>query len=132
MKIQILADYTSFQLFHLEAKRILGGAVIHGYAPNDFLAKIAGKGNIFGVPLAVAIGVPLYSNAAGTIPIVQSLLSKGLPLGTALAFMMSVTALSLPEFIILRKVLKIKLLTFYISILAIGIMFMGYLFNILL
>jgi hypothetical protein len=108
------------------------GAFIHGYAPNEFLARIAGKSNFFAVPLAVAIGVPLYSNAAGTIPIVQSLLSKGLPLGTALAFMMSVTALSLPEFIILRKVLKLRLLLIYITILAIGIMFTGYLFNFLI
>ena len=105
------------------------GAFIHGYAPGDFLAKIAGKGNIFAVPIAVLIGVPLYSNAAGTIPIVQSLLSKGLPMGTALAFMMSVTALSFPEFIILRKVLKMKLLVLYITILALGIVFTGYLFN---
>ncbi len=108
------------------------GAFIHGYAPNDFLAKIAGKTNILAVPIAVAIGVPLYSNAAGTIPIVQSLLSKGLPIGTALAFMMSVTALSLPEFIILRKVLKLKLLFIYIAILALGIIFTGYLFNAIL
>ncbi len=105
------------------------GAFIHGYAPGDFLAKIAGKGNIFAVPIAVLIGVPLYSNAAGTIPIVQSLLSKGLPIGTALAFMMSVTALSFPEFIILRKVLKLKLLALYIAILTLGIVFTGYFFN---
>ena len=108
------------------------GALIHGYAPSDMLTKIAGRGNILSVPIAVLIGVPLYSNAAGTIPIVQALLSKGLPMGTALAFMMSVTALSFPEMVILRKVLKPKLLGIYIAILTVGIMFTGYLFNILI
>ena len=108
------------------------GALIHGYAPENFLATIAGKNNPFAVPLAVAIGVPLYSNAAGTIPIVKSLIEKGLPIGTSLAFMMAVTALSLPEMIILRRVLKLKLLVIYITILALGIMFTGYLFNAIL
>lgn len=108
------------------------GALIHGYAPEKLLSQIAGKSNILAVPIAVLIGVPLYSNAAGTIPIVKSLLEKGLPMGTSLAFMMSITALSLPEMIILRKVLKPKLLGIYIAILAVGIMFTGYLFNIIL
>lgn len=108
------------------------GALVHGYAPENFLASIAGKSNIFAVPLAVLIGVPLYSNAAGTIPIVKSLIEKGLPIGTALAFMMSVTALSFPEMIILRKVLKLKLLIIYIAILTVGIIFTGYLFNLVI
>lgn len=108
------------------------GALVHGYVPEDFLAKIAGKGNPLAVPLAVLIGVPLYSNAAGTIPIVKSLIEKGLPIGTALAFMMSVTALSFPEMIILRKVLKPKLLAIYVMILTMGIIFTGYLFNLIL
>jgi uncharacterized membrane protein YraQ (UPF0718 family) len=108
------------------------GALIHGYAPSDILAKLAGRGNILAVPIAVLMGVPLYSNAAGTIPIVQSLIAKGLPMGTALAFMMSVTALSFPEMIILRKVLKLKLLIIYIAILTLGIIFTGYLFNVIL
>jgi len=108
------------------------GALIHGYAPEKFLSQIAGRSNILAVPIAVLIGVPLYSNAAGTIPIVQSLISKGLPMGTALAFMMSVTALSFPEMIILRKVLKPKLLGIYIAILTIGIIFTGYFFNLVL
>jgi hypothetical protein len=108
------------------------GALIHGYAPENFLAKIAGKGNPFAVPFAVIIGVPLYSNAAGTIPIVRSLIEKGLPIGTALSFMMAVTALSFPEMIILRKVLKLKLLAIYIAVLTLGIIFTGYLFNIVL
>lgn len=111
---------------------VAAGALVHGYAPENFLARIAGRNNPFAVPLAVLIGVPLYSNAAGTIPIVKSLIEKGLPIGTALAFMMSVTALSFPEMIILRKVLKPKLLALYIAILALGIMFTGYLFNIVL
>ncbi len=105
------------------------GAFIHGYAPADFLSRIAGRGNPFAVPVAVLIGVPLYSNAAGTIPIVQSLIEKGLPMGTALAFMMSVTALSIPEMIILRRVMQPKLLALYIAIVTIGIIMTGYLFN---
>jgi len=105
------------------------GAFIHGYAPENLLTQIAGKGNWWAVPIAVLIGVPLYSNAAGVIPIVSSLIEKGLPLGTALAFMMAVVALSLPEIIILRKVLKTRLLVIYVTIVTLGIMFTGYLFN---
>lgn len=108
------------------------GSIIHGYVPENLLTQIAGKNNLFAVPIAVAIGVPLYSNAAGTLPIVKSLIEKGLPFGTSLSFMMAVTALSLPEMIILRKVLKLKLLIIYILILALGIMFTGYLFNLLI
>ena len=107
-------------------------AFIHGYAPENLLTTIAGKGNWFAVPIAVLIGVPLYSNAAGMIPIVKSLIEKGLPMGTSLAFMMSVTALSLPEMIILRKVLKLRLLIIYVAIVTLGIIFTGYLFNLLL
>jgi len=105
------------------------GAFIHGYAPENLLTEIAGKGKWWAVPIAVLIGVPLYSNAAGVIPIVSSLIEKGLPLGTALAFMMAVVALSLPEIIILRKVLKTKLLIIYVAIVTVGIIFTGYLFN---
>jgi uncharacterized membrane protein YraQ (UPF0718 family) len=108
---------------------VAAGALVHGYAPENFLTRIAGKNNPLAVPLAVIIGVPLYSNAAGTIPIVSSLIEKGLPVGTALAFMMSVTALSFPEMIILRKVLKPKLLTIYIFVLTLGIILTGYFFN---
>ncbi|MDD5624095.1 MAG: permease [Candidatus Peribacteraceae bacterium] len=108
------------------------GAFIHGYAPANLLAQIAGRGNPFAVPIAVLIGVPLYSNAAGTIPIVQSLIEKGLPMGTALAFMMAITALSVPEMIILRRVMKTKLLALYVTILSVGIIFTGYLFNVVL
>jgi hypothetical protein len=105
------------------------GAFIHGYVPVDFVSKYAGNGNPFAVIIAVMIGVPLYSNAAGTIPIVQALMEKGLALGTTLAFMMAVTALSLPEFIILRKVLKPRLLLTFFGTVAIGIILIGYLFN---
>lgn len=105
------------------------GALMHGYAPNDLLVKYAGPNNFFAVPLAVLIGIPLYSNAAGTIPIVSVLIAKGMAMGTALAFMMAVTALSLPEFIILKKVLKPKLIFTYASIVGLGIIFTGYLFN---
>jgi uncharacterized membrane protein YraQ (UPF0718 family) len=105
------------------------GGFIHGYVPQDFLASIAGKGNWFAVPIAVLVGVPLYSNAAGVIPIVYALMSKGMALGTVLAFMMAVTALSLPEIIILRKVLKVKLLAVFVGIMTVTIMGVGYLFN---
>lgn len=105
------------------------GAFIHNYAPQDFLARVAGEGNPLAVPVAVMLGVPLYANAAGTIPIVHALLGKGLPLGTSLAFMMSVTALSVPEMIILRRVMQPRLLAAYVGILTIGIILTGYLFN---
>lgn len=108
------------------------GAVVHGYAPSDLLVKYAGPNNFFAVPLATLIGIPLYSNAAGTIPIVSVLIAKGMAMGTALAFMMAVTALSLPEFIILKKVLKPKLIATYASIVGLGIIFTGYLFNFIL
>ncbi|SDE69029.1 permease [Sporomusa acidovorans] len=105
------------------------GGFIHGYAPEDFLVQYAGKDNIWAVPMAVLIGVPLYSNAAGVIPIVTALIQKGMSLGTALAFMMAVTALSFPEMIILRNVLKPKLIAIFIMIMAVAIIFTGYLFN---
>src|SRR3990172_671807 len=108
------------------------GGFIHGYAPDDFLARYAGDGNPFAVPLAVVIGVPLYSNVAGVIPIVYALMEKGMSMGTVLAFMMAVTALSLPEMIILRKVLKIKLLAVFVGIMTVTIIGVGYLFNALL
>jgi len=105
------------------------GALIHGYAPAEFLARHAGKGNPLAVPLAVLIGVPLYSNAAGTIPVVQALMAKGLPMGTVLAFMMSVTALSLPEAMILKRVMKTPLLAVFFGTVALAIVAVGYLFN---
>ena len=105
------------------------GAFIHGYAPEDFLVRFAGKGNLFAVPVAVLVGIPLYSNAAGIIPIVYALMEKGMSMGTVLAFMMSVTAISLPEMIILRKVLKPQMLGVFAGIMAVTIIAVGYLFN---
>lgn len=108
------------------------GAAIHGWAPADFFTRYAGRGNVFGVLIAVAIGIPLYSNAAGIMPLVQALHEKGLPMGTLLAFMMSVVALSLPEMILLRRVLKPQLLVVFIAVVGTGIIAVGYLFNALL
>jgi uncharacterized membrane protein YraQ (UPF0718 family) len=108
------------------------GAGIHGYVPQDFMASIMGRGAWWSVPLAVIVGVPMYSNAAGIIPIVQALLGKGAALGTVLAFMMSVIGLSLPEMIILRKVLKVPLIATFAGIVALGILVVGYVFNLVL
>ncbi|MEI6039290.1 MAG: permease [Actinomycetes bacterium] len=108
------------------------GAAIHGWAPTTFFAQYAGSGNPFAVVIAVIVGIPLYSNAAGVMPIVQVLYDKGLPMGTLLAFMMSVVALSLPEMILLRRVLKPKLLATFITVVGLGIIFVGYLFNAIL
>ncbi len=108
------------------------GAGIHGYVPEGFLASFMGKGAWWAVPLAVLLGVPMYSNAAGIIPVVQALLGKGAALGTVLAFMMAVIGLSLPEAIILRKVLTVKLVLVFFGVVAIGILIVGYLFNIIM
>ena len=108
------------------------GAGIHGYVPQDFMASIMGKGVWWSVPLAVVIGIPMYSNAAGIIPVVQALLGKGAALGTVLAFMMSVIGLSLPEMIILRKVLKVPLIVTFAGVVGFGILVVGYVFNMVL
>jgi len=108
------------------------GAWIHGYAPVDFVVKYAGRGNPLAVPIAVLIAIPLYSNAAGTIPIVQALVGKGMPMGTVLAFMMAIVAISTPEMIILRKVIKPKLIGYFIGIVTVSIIIIGYLFNAIL
>ena len=105
------------------------GAGIHGYVPEQFLAGIMGKGAWWAVPLAVAMGIPMYSNAAGMIPVVQALLEKGAALGTVLAFMMAVIGLSLPETIILRKVLRPQLIAVFVGVVGTGILIVGYLFN---
>ena len=107
------------------------GAGAHGYGPDDFLAKYLGAGNWYAVPLAILSGIPLYSNAAGIIPIVSVLMEKGVTLGTALAFMMSVIGLSLPEIIILKKVLKWQLIVVFVAVVAAGITTVGFLFNLL-
>ena len=108
------------------------GAVIHGWVPTDFFTTYANSDNPLGVVVAVIIGVPLYSNAAGIMPLVEVLYSKGLPMGTVLAFMMSVVALSLPEMILLRRVLKPQLLATFAAVVATGIIAVGYLFNVIL
>ena len=108
------------------------GAVIHGWVPTDFFTTYAGPGSSIGVLVAVGVGVPLYSNAAGIMPLVQALYEKGLPMGTLLAFMMSVVALSLPELILLRRVLKPPLLVLFVAVVGAGIVAVGYLFNALL
>lgn len=108
------------------------GAGIHGYVPEEFMASIMGKDAWWSVPVAVVLGVPLYSNAAGIIPIVHALLEKGAALGTVLAFMMSVIGLSLPEVIILRKVLKVRLIGVFVGVVTLGILLVGYLFNLLI
>ena len=105
------------------------GAAIHGWVPADFMAAVMGKDAWWSVPLAVLVGVPMYSNAAGIIPIVQALLAKGAALGTVLAFMMSVIGLSLPEMVILRKVLKPRLIATFAGVVALGILLVGFVFN---
>jgi uncharacterized membrane protein YraQ (UPF0718 family) len=105
------------------------GAGIHGYVPEGLMAGIMGKQAWWSVPLAVLVGVPMYSNAAGIIPVVQALLGKGAALGTVLAFMMSVIGLSLPEMVILRKVLRPQLIAAFVGIVAVGILAVGWLFN---
>jgi uncharacterized protein len=105
------------------------GAGIHGFVPQEFMASIMGKGTWWSVPVAILIGVPMYSNAAGIIPVVEALLGKGAALGTVLAFMMSVIALSLPEMVILRKVLKMRLIWTFVFVVAGGILMVGYIFN---
>ncbi|MGZ6291162.1 MAG: permease [Syntrophales bacterium] len=131
-RFQLASSHTQDILKRVTLYVILGigvGAVIHGYVPIDLVATYAGRDNPFAVPLAVLIAIPLYSNAAGTIPIVQALMGKGMPLGTVLAFMMAVTAISFPEMVILRKVLKVKLLVIFAAILTVAIIMVGYLFN---
>jgi len=105
------------------------GAGAHGYVPEDYLASALGNQNWYSVMLAIVVGIPLYSNAAGVIPIVSVLIEKGVTLGTALAFMMSVIGLSLPEIIILKKVLKWQLIAVFVGVVAIGIIIVGYVFN---
>lgn len=134
-KLEYARDYTQGLLKKIWPYVVVGvgvGAFIHGYVPAEFLAQWAGPDNAFAVPVAVGLGVPLYSNAAGVIPIVHALMEKGMAIGTVLAFMMAVTALSLPEAIILSNVLKKPLLATFFAIVATSIMIVGYLFNAIL
>jgi len=105
------------------------GAAIHGYVPEGYMADIMGESAWWSVPFSVLVGIPMYTNAAGVIPVVEALLGKGAALGTVLAFMMSVIALSFPEMVILRKVLKPRLIAIFIGVVGCGILFVGYLFN---
>jgi uncharacterized membrane protein YraQ (UPF0718 family) len=105
------------------------GAVIHGFVPTELVAAIGGRDNPFAVPIVVLLAIPLYSNAAGTIPIVEALLGKGLPLGTTLAFMMAIVAISLPEFVILRRVIRPPLIALFASVVVAGILVVGVMFN---
>ncbi|MDT8901677.1 permease [Anaeroselena agilis] len=105
------------------------GGIIHGYVPDAFIVKYAGRDNPLAVPLVVLLGVPLYNSSSGMVPIIYALIEKGLPLGTSLAFMMAVSAISLPEMIILRRVLKPKLIAVFAGILAVSVILTGYLFN---
>jgi len=134
-KLEYAREYTLGLLKKIWPYVLVGvglGAFIHGYVPADFLARWAGRDNPFAVPVAVALGVPLYSNAAGVIPIVHALMEKGMAIGTVLAFMMAVTALSLPEAIILKNVLKNRLLVVFFGTVALAIVCVGYLFNLIL
>lgn len=134
-KLYYARSYTTDLLKKLWPYVVIGvgvGAIVHGYIPTDFVVKYAGPGNPFAVLVAVLIGIPLYSNAAGMIPVVQALVGKGMAMGTVLAFMMSVTAISFPEAVILKKVLKMQLIVTFFSIVAIGIVIVGYLFNAIL
>lgn len=108
------------------------GAFIHGYVPTEFIVRLAGADNIFAVPLATLIGVPMYSNAAGVMPLIEVLTSKGMLLGTALSFMMAITALSLPEAMILKRVMSLKLIGIFFGTVTLGIIGVGYLFNAIL
>lgn len=134
-KLEYARDYTGGLLKKIWPYVLVGigiGAFIHGYAPANFLAQYAGRDNFFAVPLAVLVGVPLYSNAAGVIPIVHVLMEKGMAVGTVLAFMMAVTALSFPEAVILSNVLKKPLLAVFFGTVAVAIVIVGYLFNAIL
>jgi len=128
-------EYTRDIFFKIWFYVLIGvgiGALIHGYVPADFIASYAGAGNPFAVVVAVIMGIPMYSNAAGVMPLVEVLTSKGMLLGTALAFMMSVTALSLPEAMILKRILHIKLIALFFGIVGFGIICIGYIFNAIL
>lgn len=134
-RIKYAKNYTKRILKNIWLYVVIGiavGAFIHGYVPADFLTKYAGSDKWYAVPLATLIGIPLYSNAAGVIPLVSVFTEKGLAIGTTLAFMMAVTGLSLPEFMILKKIMRPKLILIFAGIVGAGIMITGYLFNAIL
>ncbi len=134
-KLIYARDYTAELLKRIWPYVIIGialGGIVHGYIPTDLVVKYAGRDNPFAVLVAVLIGIPLYSNAAGMIPVVQALVGKGMAMGTVLAFMMSVTAISFPEAVILKNVLKMRLIYAFFGIVTLGIIIVGYLFNAIL
>lgn len=134
-KIEYARDYTADLLKKIWPYVIIGiglGGIVHGYIPTELVVKYAGRDNPLAVLVAVLIGIPLYSNAAGMIPVVQALVGKGMAMGTVLAFMMSVTAISFPEAVILKNVLKMPLILTFFGIVTIGIIIVGYLFNAIL
>ena len=134
-KIEYARDYTTDLLKKIWPYVIIGiglGGIVHGYIPAELVVKYAGRDNPFAVLVAVLIGIPLYSNAAGMIPVVQALVGKGMAMGTVLAFMMSVTAISFPEAVILKNVLKMPLILTFFGIVTAGIIIVGYLFNAIL
>jgi uncharacterized protein len=134
-KIEYARDYTADLMKKIWPYVIIGiglGGIVHGYIPTELVVKYAGRDNPFAVLVAVLIGIPLYSNAAGMIPVVQALVGKGMAMGTVLAFMMSVTAISFPEAVILKNVLKMPLIFTFFGIVTIGIIIVGYLFNAIL
>ncbi len=134
-RVQEAWDYTKEIFAKIWLYVLIGvgiGAFIHGYIPAEFIASWAGAGNPFAVPIAVLMGIPMYSNAAGVIPLVEVLTSKGMLLGTALSFMMAVTALSLPEAMILKRILHVRLIAIFFGIVGLGIICIGYLFNFIL
>ena len=108
------------------------GALMHGYIPEGFFEQYMGKDNLLAVPIATILAIPMYSNASGILPVVQVLVAKGIPLGTAIAFMMGVVGLSLPEAMLLKKVMTLKLITIFFAVVTFCIIISGYLFNILL
>lgn len=131
-RLEYARDYTKDIIKRVWLFVLIGvglGAWIHGYVPVDLVVRYAGPDNPLAVIIAVIIAIPLYSNAAGTIPIVQALVEKGMPMGTSLAFMMAVVAISAPEMIILRKVIKPKMIAIFAGIIAVSVIFIGYLFN---
>ncbi len=128
-------DYTKSILKKVWFYILIGvalGAFIHGYIPTDFLANVAGRDKWYAVPLATLLGIPLYANAAGVMPLVSVLTEKGVAIGTVLAFMMAVTGLSLPEFLILKRIMKTKLILIFATIVGLGIILTGYIFNLII
>lgn len=135
VRIKEAAEYTKDILHKIWLYILVGvgaGAFIHGYVPTEFVASIAGADNIFAVPIATLLGVPMYSNAAGVMPLIEVLTAKGMLMGTALSFMMAVTALSLPEAMILKRVMSMKLIGIFFGTVTLGIIGVGYLFNAIL